>query len=130
MATREASCGCGALRARATGDPVRLSVCHCLNCKQRSGSAFSWNATWPADRVAVEGEARSWQRSSDEGYWGRFHFCPVCGVTVWYEIERRPGMVSIPAGTFADPAFPGPTVEVYVERRCLWLSQIPETEQW
>jgi hypothetical protein len=45
----------------------------------------------------------------------------VCGSTVWYEIERRPGMVTIPVGGFADPAFPEPTVEVYGERRHPWI---------
>lgn len=47
--------------------------------------------------------------------------CPECGVTIAYEIERRPGMISIPAGAFADPAFPPPAIEVYDERRCPWL---------
>jgi hypothetical protein len=121
MIVREARCACGALSARAEGDPVRLSVCHCLDCKRRSGSAFSWNATYDAARVAIDGVHRSFTRSSDEGYWGRFHFCPECGVTVAYEIERRPDMVSIPAGAFADPALPPPEIEVYDERRCPWL---------
>ena len=121
MAVREAKCACGALRARCEGEPARISLCHCLDCKRRTGSAFSWNATYPAERVSVEGAYRTFNRSSDEGYWGRHHFCPECGVAVFYEIERRPGMISIPAGCFADPHFPPPTVEVYDERRCPWL---------
>jgi hypothetical protein len=124
MSVREASCACGALTAKASGDPIRLSVCHCLDCKRRTGSAFSWNAHWPADRVAVAGDFRSFTRGSDDGYWARFHFCPECGVSVFYEIERRPNMISIPAGAFADPDFPPPTVEVYEERRCPWLPEL------
>lgn len=119
--TRQARCACGALAAATTGDPIRLSVCHCLDCKRRTGSAFSWNATFAAADVTVEGAFRTYQRGSDDGYWGRFHFCPECGVTVAYEIERRPDMISIPAGAFADPAFPPPAIEVYDERRCPWL---------
>ena len=69
MIVREARRACGALGARAEGDPVRLSICHCLA----------------------------------------------------YEIERRPGMIPVPAGAFADPTFPPPTIEVYEERRCPWL---------
>jgi hypothetical protein len=118
---REARCACGALSATVDGDPVRLSICHCLDCKRRTGSAFAWTATYAAADVAVEGAFRTYQRGSDDGYWARFHFCPNCGGSVAYEIERRPGMISIPAGTFADPALPTPTVEVYDERRCPWL---------
>jgi hypothetical protein len=38
MIVREARRACGALGAGATGDPVRLSICHCLDCKRRSGA--------------------------------------------------------------------------------------------
>ena len=121
MTSREARGSCGALGAIATGDPVRISICHCLECKRRTGSAFGWNAHWPADQVRTQGKAASATRASEEGFWVRHSFCPACGVTVWYEIERRPGIVSIPVGVFADPDFPAPTIEVYGERRCAWL---------
>lgn len=121
MTDRIAECSCGALKAVCMGEPVRRSMCHCLNCQRRTGSAFSLNATFPVDQVRIEGETRTFERISDEGYWGRFRFCPQCGVTVFYEIERRPGMVTIPVGTFADPAFPEPLVSVYENRRHPWL---------
>src|SRR3569832_1442568 len=110
---REASCACGALSARAEGEPVRYSVCHCLDCKRRTGGAFAWNATYEADAVEVEGPYESWSRNSDDGFWVRHHFCPTCGGGVFYEIERRPGMITIPAGAFADPNFPAPKDENY-----------------
>jgi hypothetical protein len=126
MTMRVASCGCGSLTALAVGDPLRNSVCHCLDCKRRTGAAFSWNATWMADKVETDGPYDSWERSSDDGFWARHHFCPRCGITVFYEIERRPGMISIPVGAFADPDFPGPTIEVYEERRCAWLTGLAD----
>ena len=130
MKQRTAACACGSVRIAVEGEPARLSICHCDACKRRTGSAFSWNATFPADQVAIEGETRSWQRDSDEGYWGRHHFCPRCGATAWYEIERRPSMISIPAGNFTDPDFPAPSVEVYWEKRCPWLPAVPGAEQF
>jgi hypothetical protein len=126
---REARCSCGALGATVHGEPVRISVCHCGQCKRRSGSAFAFNSVWPADQVETRGEFSTYTRSSDEGFWARFHFCPACGVTVFYEIERRPGLVSIPVGTFADPDFPPPTVEVYGELRCRWLPQLTDAQE-
>ena len=129
MTTREARCTCGALSAVATGDPIRNSVCHCLECKRRTGSAFAWNAHWPADQVETRGEAATASRSSEEGFWVRHSYCAACAVTVWYEIERRPGVISIPVGAFADPDFPAPTVEVFEERRCSWLPDLaPDKE--
>lgn len=129
MTTRIARCSCGALSATATGDPVRNSICHCLNCKRLSGSAFSWNATFAEGQVAISGEHASFTRLSDEGFWGRHHFCPKCGIRVFYAIERRPGMISIPAGLFADPDFPAPTIQVYTERLCPWLPRLGLREE-
>ena len=120
MIERHASCQCGALSAVARGDPVRLSVCHCLDCQRRTGSVFAFNATFAEEQVETSGPSRSYRRTGDEGYWGEFHFCPECGSTVVYRIERRPGMVTIPVGAFADPSFPEPTVSVYGERRHKW----------
>ena len=126
---REARCTCGALSAVATGEPLRNSVCNCLACRRRSGSAFGWNAHWPEEKVRRSGEAASTTRSSEDGFWARFFFCPACGVTVWYQIERRPGIVSIPVGAFADPDFSAPTVEVYGEQRCAWLPELAAAQE-
>lgn len=121
MEVRTASCRCGALKARAGGEPARISVCHCLACKARSGSAFSWNSTWLEDQVKTEGEASSWTRIAEGGRWCTYWFCPVCGTVAWYRIEARPGMVTIPAGNFGDPGFGEPSVSWYVERQCSWV---------
>lgn len=118
---RTASCRCGALKAKASGEPKWISVCHCLACKARTGSAFSWNAHYPEAQVETEGEASSWTRTTDDGgRWCSYHFCPACGSTAWYRIELRPGVVTIPAGNFADPCFGEPLYSSFGESRCPW----------
>ncbi|WP_114953054.1 GFA family protein [Sphingosinicella terrae] len=129
MSVREASCACGKLTAHVEGEPVRVSVCQCLDCKRRTGSAFAWNAVFPAEQVRIEGDFTTFERGSEDGFWARHHFCPACGSTVFYEIERRPGMISIPVGVFSDPDFPAPTVEVYGERRPAWLPELAPTQE-
>jgi len=122
MEVRKATCRCGALTVRATGEPKWVSVCHCLACKARSGSAFSWNAHYAEAQVDTEGEASSWTRIAEEGgRWCTYHFCPTCGSTAWYRIEARPGMVTIPAGNFADPGFGEPAYAGFDDRRCPWV---------
>lgn len=123
---RIASCGCGQLKATCSGDPARMSVCHCLNCKERTGSAFSWNATFAREQVAIAGESRMFERRGEEGRWCRTYTCIECGIIVFYEIEARPGMVSIPAGTFGDTDLPEPSVIVFDERRNPWVRIEPK----
>jgi hypothetical protein len=119
---RAASCPCGQLRATVTGDPGRVSVCHCQNCQQRSGSAFAWQARWPEDQVTIEGEFKTWQRAGDEGGIGTFSFCPDCGATVFYVIDAMPGQIAIPLGALAGQDQPAPKVSVYENRLQPWVA--------
>ncbi len=130
MTTRTASCRCGQLKATAIGEPVRVSVCHCLDCKKRSGSAFAVQARWPAEQVAIEGQSKSWMNVADSGNRRTFHFCPECGSDVHYEIEGKfDGLVAIPLGTFEDPYFVRPGFSVWENRKCDWVEILgPEVE--
>jgi hypothetical protein len=120
--TREAVCNCGQLRLTADGDPIRISMCHCLACQRRTGSAFGIQARFTADQVRVVGRHSEYSRTSDEGEEGRtFHFCPDCGATVFYKLSTAPDVFAVPIGAFAEPGFPPPTVSVYESRRHPWL---------
>lgn len=121
MTDRLASCSCGQLVARTAGEPLRVSICHCLACQRRTGSAFGVQARFPADAVVVEGRSREYVRVGDEGGTGRHHFCPECGSTVFCRPDAMPGIVIVFVGAFADPGFPQPRISVYEERRHPWL---------
>jgi hypothetical protein len=121
MATHEAACSCGQLRAEVDGDPVRVSVCHCLACQRRTGSAFSIQARWPREAVRITGKARKFVRTSDDGdEERRFYFCPECGATVYYLTDAE--LVAIPVGVLAEPDFPEPTVSVWESRKHAWVT--------
>lgn len=127
MTVRTAQCRCGQLRAVCEGEPVRVSVCHCLACQRRSGSAFAVQARWPAEQVSVTGQTKTWTHTGDTGRWGRFRFCPHCGSTVVYEIEALPGLIAVAVGAFADPSFPAPWISIYETRKHPWVEVLGET---
>lgn len=121
--TRNASCRCGQLKATAAGEPVRVSVCHCLECQKRSGSAFAVQARWPADQVTISGDSREWVQTADSGNRITHHFCPECGSTVHYSIDGKfEDLIAIPVGAFADPSFPAPRFSVWEERKHAWVA--------
>ncbi len=66
----------------------------------------------------------------DEGGGATFHFCPVCGATVYYLIEDLPDMIAIPVGAFADPLFPAPKISVYEERKHAWVRVPDDVEHY
>jgi hypothetical protein len=128
---RDAACRCGQLTAQCRGEPVRVSVCHCLDCQRRSGSAFSAQARWPAADVTVTGDTRVYEHRGDSGRLATFRFCPACASTIAYEIEALPGLIAVPLGAFADPAFPPPAFSVYEARRHPWVAVLGEhVERW
>jgi hypothetical protein len=107
------------------GDPVRVSICHCLACQRRTGSVFGVQARFDMEQVRTEGRYSEYVRVSDEGEARIFHFCPECGATVFYTIPSAPELVAVPVGAFADPLFPAPTRSVWESRRHPWL-ELPE----
>lgn len=121
MIKREASCRCGQLRATCSGEPIRVSVCHCLTCQKRSGSAFAVQARWPDAQVQITGLSANWERVGDGGHKITYQFCANCGSTVAYVIEGWPGVTAIPLGAFADPSFPPPDFSVYENRKHAWV---------
>jgi hypothetical protein len=87
--TRIAACDCGRLRATCEGEPVRVSVCHCLECQKRTGSVFGVSARYPKEKVKAEGPSRQYTRIADSGFKVTFDFCPSCGTTVHWHRGRE-----------------------------------------
>src|SRR6185369_6008124 len=130
MTARHASCSCGQLRIETSGEPFRISVCHCLACQKRSGSAFAFQARFALADVAIDGRSSEYVRTGDSGQQATFHFCPICGVTVYYQVAQSPEVVAIPVGTFADPAFPPPEYSVYEARQHKWVQLVGQMDHF
>jgi len=118
---RSASCTCGRLTVTAEGEPVRVSLCHCLACQRRTGSVFAVQARFPSAAVSISGASSQYVRIGDSGSRTTFHFCAACGSTVYYTNSELADQVAIPVGAFADPDFPAPEVSVYEERMHAWV---------
>ena len=71
---RTGGCMCQQVRYSVTGEPLRVGICHCTDCRQSSGSAFTFFAIWPIDAFAGEGPTSSYKGRS---------FCPICGSPVF-----------------------------------------------
>jgi hypothetical protein len=129
MTDREASCTCGQLRITCTGEPVRISLCHCLECQRRTGSAFGVQAWYPRAQFRLtRGVAKQHVRVADSSRRISFSFCPDCGGTVFWEAERVPGEIAVAVGTFADPGFPQPRHSVWERRQHPWTSALGEQD--
>ena len=111
-------CLCGDVRIVATGEPNRVGICHCLDCRKHHGALFHASAIFPAAAVTVEGETRDCA--------GR-HFCPRCGSSVF---GRSGDEVEVNLGALDTPNQLVPTYELWTVRRESWLPPFPLEEHY
>lgn len=116
-----AHCACGQLSAACAGEPVSVSLCHCLECQKRTGSVYGIAAFFARPDIKIAGTFSSYTRPSDSGHEVTVHFCPGCGSTVFWEPSRKPDYIAVAAGSFADPHFPKPGKSVYHQHRHHWV---------
>jgi hypothetical protein len=118
---RIAHCCCGSLRAKAIGEPIFVVACFCEECVRRTGSTFGVSTYWLRENVEVSGSATRYERDCQEGRKARLYFCPTCGSTVYWDLDRRPDALGIAAGAFFDPDFPAPTASVWERSKPGWI---------
>ncbi|MCK7611764.1 GFA family protein [Roseibium sediminicola] len=114
MATHTGGCLCGAVQFSAKGQPLRVGLCHCMDCRKHHGALFHASAIFPEETVSVEGETGSYER--------RF-FCPRCGSSVFSQTGDE---MELHLGAFDAPDQFRPSYELWTIRREAWLPAIPE----
>jgi hypothetical protein len=116
---REGGCMCGAVRYHAVGQPLRSGICHCLDCRKYSGSAFTTFAVWPRGAFEVAGQIATFSGRS---------FCPICGSRLFSLTSDE---AEIMVGSFDDaPSDLIPGYELWVKRREDWLQKLPWADQF
>ncbi len=119
-----ATCACGQVSITVNALPTMHGICHCSNCKRRTGSAFGISAYF--DRVAVVsqvGDTRTYSfHHAAQGHDQERHFCARCGTTLFWFVSTVPDKIGIAGGCFADGALPEPGYSASDRKREAWLS--------
>jgi hypothetical protein len=111
-------CLCGDVRFVATGQPHRVGICHCLDCRKFHGALFHASAIFQREAVTVEGDTRDFR--------GR-HFCPRCGSSVF---SRSADEIEVNLGSLDAPDQFKPTYELWTIRRESWLPPFPVEKRY
>ncbi len=117
MDRHSGGCLCGDVRFEAVGEPYRVGICHCMDCRKHHGALFHASAIFPDHAVTIEGETRAFA--------GR-HFCPRCGSSVF---ARSDDEIEINLGSLDAPDQFVPTYELWITRRESWLPPFPLTRR-
>jgi hypothetical protein len=107
---------------------MMLGVCHCTNCKRRTGSAFGISAYFARDAVVrQEGETKTYAfHHAAQNHDQERHFCVRCGTTLFWFVSSLPDKIGIAGGCFADEGLAEPSYSVTDGKREPWVS-LPAT---
>lgn len=111
-------CLCGDLRIEVTGEPYRVGICHCLDCRKHHGALFHASAIFPFDAATIKGDAQS--------YAGRF-FCPRCGSSVFAISTDE---IEVNLGSLDEIDQLTPSYELWTIRRENWLPTFPRLKHY
>lgn len=111
-------CLCGAVRYRATADPIRAVNCHCRMCRRESGAAFLTHVHFPIDDFSWTTSEPTRYRSSSEAERG---FCNRCGSTLTMYESVLNDRVQVTLGSLDRPEDIRPDDHVWAESQLPWL---------
>jgi hypothetical protein len=119
-----AICACGAASITLDGPPTTLGVCHCTNCKRRTGSAFGISAYFGRDKVIEQrGDTKVYAfHHAAANHEQQRHFCTNCGTTLFWFISSMPDKIGVAGGCFADQGLPEPQYSVSHDKKAPWVS--------
>jgi hypothetical protein len=115
---RYGGCLCGAVRFEVKGEPLKVGICHCMECRKATGAVAMAYADWLAEDFTYTGELRE--------FCGR-SFCPTCGTRVFH---LSPEGAEVLLGALDDgPSDLTPTREGWIIRREHWLAPVEGASQ-
>lgn len=118
--TRVANCACRQCAITVTGDPSINAVCHCDDCKRRTGSAFGWSAYFADHQIVEKTGVLTLYRvpgTTSQQRW----FCAQCGSTLFWISGDFPNMTGVAGGCFTTPALSSPDLTIGSETKHAWV---------
>jgi hypothetical protein len=113
-------CRCGAVRYRATAEPLMTSVCWCRDCQYLGAGSGTVNVVFPKASVAISGAVSDYTSQADSGTLMHRRFCPACGTPLFSEAESRPHLIIARAGTRDGPNRIAPMATIWTASAPTW----------
>lgn len=112
------SCFCGFVRFELTGAPMFACHCHCASCQRAAGAPVVTWATFARDDFDIRSGTITEHQSSEGVQRGH---CAVCGTTLTYAKNDRPGEIDIAVSSLDDSSRIEPQAHIWVEDKAAWF---------
>lgn len=116
----EGGCICGRVRYRVGEAPLVVFACHCRNCQQRTGSAYSLSMLSWRRAFEASGETLTRDLPGGSGALHRQHVCAHCFTRTHTEMLAHPDIINVRPGTLDDPAVAQPIAQIWTTLARPW----------
>ena len=125
-------CHCGQITFEAE-DPNAMTICHCTDCQNLSGSAYRANIRAPAEHFMLRGPAPlSYVKTAESGNKRLHAFCGNCGTPLYATAIDTPKDYSLRVGTITQRAQFVPLRQIWQKSKLVWvdrLADVPALDQ-
>jgi hypothetical protein len=121
MQSEPGGCSCGAIRFLISGEPSRVAVCHCGDCRRAVGAqSVAWLILAKANYTISSGRPVAYVSSPEVVR----TFCGSCGTSLTYSNANFPERIDATAASLDDPGRFPPTKTSFESERIEWYSPI------
>lgn len=118
----QGGCLCRQARYRLTMEPLTCYVCHCTECQQRTGSAFSTALIVMSEALElIKGTSSPYRASLSGGRIKSGLHCSECSTRLWGTIQSVPTIRVLQPGTLDEPTRFRPVAHVWARSSLPWV---------
>ena len=123
--TVHGGCHCGAIAYRAVVDPAHVTICHCTDCQNLSGSAYRVSVPAPVDDFALlRGVLATYVKRGSSGAGRVQGFCGRCGSPIWSSAEHEPSTYALRVGCIDERAALPARAQIWCRSALAWTTSI------
>ncbi|MFL6571455.1 MAG: GFA family protein [Burkholderiales bacterium] len=127
----DGGCHCGHITFEAEIDPAEVGVCHCTDCQQLSGTAFTTYVYAPrAGFRLLTGKPKIYYKTGSSGAKRAQAFCPECGSRIYASAAvTEPERYNLRVGTIHQRRELRPQVQIWCRSALDWVMDLGSVKQ-
>lgn len=127
----DGACHCGHVRYEAEVNPADVALCHCTDCQQLTGSAFTTFV--PADRASfrlLAAPPKIYVKTGSSGAKRAQAFCPECGSRIYASAAvPEPERYNLRVGTIRQRRALRPQRQVWCDSALDWVMNLDSVKR-
>lgn len=120
----DGGCHCGKVTFTAEIDPEKVSICHCTDCQNLTGSAYRVVVPAPKAGLKLSGTVKTYIKTAESGNKRMQGFCPECGTPIYSTTPADQQVYGLRLGTIRQRTQLSPKKQLWCRSALQWALDI------